>query len=226
MAVVYETTLVPSKLELLTTWLPGQPWYRGGERPPVLVKSGGFRIDDPQGAVGIEIMAVTDESGSSPVTYLVPLAYRGAPVAGAEAALLGTTEHGVLGRRWVYDGTRDPVVVAQLFALALGTALAQAQSMSDTADPTVIGSFSVPGVAGPVTWLSAIDGPASTDVLIRVAAADPQDEQLIIRVNRLLGAAEPVSAAEAVGDISAQWRAPGGDPVRVPFVQIFWQAGA
>jgi len=37
----------------------------------------------------------------------VPLTYRGAPLDGAEDALVGTTEHGVLGRRWVYDGTRE-----------------------------------------------------------------------------------------------------------------------
>ena len=29
MAVIHRTTLKPTKLELLTSWLPSRPWYRG-----------------------------------------------------------------------------------------------------------------------------------------------------------------------------------------------------
>jgi hypothetical protein len=38
-----------------------------------LAKAGGFRLDDPQGEVGIEFMVVTDTAGPQPVAYLVPL---------------------------------------------------------------------------------------------------------------------------------------------------------
>ncbi|MGC5411428.1 maltokinase N-terminal cap-like domain-containing protein, partial [Streptomyces sp. DT225] len=55
MAVIHRTTLSPTKLELLTAWLPTRPWYAGSTSPS-LVKSGGFRLDDPQGEVGIEFM--------------------------------------------------------------------------------------------------------------------------------------------------------------------------
>ena len=27
MAIIHQTTLTPAKLELLTDWLPAQPWY-------------------------------------------------------------------------------------------------------------------------------------------------------------------------------------------------------
>ncbi len=133
MAVVHNTTLVPTKLELLTDWLPTQPWYVSRGRTPQLVKAGGFRLDDPDGEVGIEFMAVADGD----VTYHVPMTYRAAPLPGHEDALIGTAEHGVLGTRWVYDGVHDPVLVAQLVALLQGKAEPQAQSQSDTPDPTV-----------------------------------------------------------------------------------------
>ncbi|HEY1703136.1 MAG TPA: hypothetical protein VGG75_25830 [Trebonia sp.] len=44
MAIIYRTTLTPTKLELLTLWLPSRPWYQG--QAPDLVKAGGFRLDD------------------------------------------------------------------------------------------------------------------------------------------------------------------------------------
>jgi Maltokinase N-terminal cap domain len=132
MAVVHKTTLVPTKLELLAGWLPGQPWYVGGDAPE-LARVGGFRLDDPDGEVGIEFMAV----GAGDVTYHVPMTYRAAPLDGSEDALIGTAEHGVLGTRWIYDGVHDPVLVAQLVALLHGKAEPQAQSQSHTPDPTV-----------------------------------------------------------------------------------------
>ncbi|MEU8895443.1 1,4-alpha-glucan branching protein [Nocardia sp. NPDC048505] len=135
MAVVHNTTMEPTKLELLTAWLPRQEWFGG--TAPVLRKAGGFRLDDPAGEVGLEFMIVVDESVRPPVAYHVPMAYRGAPVAELGAALIGTSEHGVLGTRWIYDGTADPVLTAQAAALLAGRTHAQAQNDSDAPDPTV-----------------------------------------------------------------------------------------
>ena len=50
------------------------------------------------------------ESGEAVVQ--APLTYRGAPLEGAEAHLITTMEHTVLGRRWIYDGCGDPVWAA------------------------------------------------------------------------------------------------------------------
>ncbi|WP_411122589.1 maltokinase N-terminal cap-like domain-containing protein [Streptomyces sp. x-19] len=137
MAVIHHTTLKPTKLEVLTDWLPGQPWFRGEHRSPQLTKAGGFRLDDPQGEVGIECLVVTDRSGAVPRSYLVPLTYRGAPLDGAEQALVGTTRHGVLGKRWIYDGAHDPVFAAELLAVFQGRAVPQSQNDSDTRDDSV-----------------------------------------------------------------------------------------
>ncbi|KQV10939.1 MULTISPECIES: hypothetical protein [unclassified Kitasatospora] len=138
MAVVHNTSMNPGKLELLTAWLPRQSWYLGSGRVPELVRAGGFRLDDPEGEVGIEFLVVVDTAGPDPVAYLVPMSYRGAPNGtGPESGLIGTSEHGVLGTRWIYDGTADPVLMTELAALLGGRAVAQKQSESDTPDPTV-----------------------------------------------------------------------------------------
>ncbi|MCC9309007.1 1,4-alpha-glucan branching protein [Kitasatospora sp. RB6PN24] len=138
MAVIHQTTMQPTKVELLTDWLPKQSWYLGGAGTPVLAKAGGFRLDDPAGEVGIEFVVVVDTSAAEPVAYLVPMGYRGAPLDGVpETALVGTSEHGVLGTRWLYDGAHDPVVREQLRALMNGGAVPQDQDEDDTPDLTV-----------------------------------------------------------------------------------------
>ena len=109
------------------------------EGHPHLRKLWSWRLDDPAGQVGIETLLVVDEGGDVPVVYQVPLTYRGAPLEDAQNALVGTMQHSVLGRRWVYDGPQDPVYAAQLLELVLGHATAQAGSESDAAEPAVRG---------------------------------------------------------------------------------------
>jgi hypothetical protein len=138
------TTMAPTKLELLTDWLPRQPWYLGDGAAPQLSRAGGFRLDDPAGEVGIEFMVV----GDGGTTYFVPLTYRAAPLAGAEASLIGTSEHGVLGTRWIYDAAHDPVAVTQLLEFVRGGVEAQHQSASDTLDPSVGRTWRAPAVTG------------------------------------------------------------------------------
>ena len=216
MAIIHRTTLTPTKLELLTSWLPRQSWYQG-ETNPRLEKSGGFRLDDPDGAVGLEFMAVTDDSGDAPVTYHVPLSYRGAPIPGTQDALIGTAKHGVLGPRWIYDGTRDPVLVTQLFALLLGEAEPQAQSISDTTDPSVTRSTAGNTGALPVKIIDTTDGPRSTDVTIQ-----PQDTRrpLMLRVNRTLRPNAPGLMSGTLGHITAEWAGPGVSRSRGRFVVL------
>lgn len=143
MSTIFRTTLTPGKLELVAGWWVHQPWYRGTGTPE-LTKAGGFRLDDPDGEVGCEFMVVGDADGTR---YHLPVSYRGAPLPDANEALIGTTEHGVLGRRWVYDGARDPLLLDLAAAFVNGEIPAQAQSESDTLDPTVQASVS----GGPAT---------------------------------------------------------------------------
>lgn len=112
MALIHRATLQPTKLELLTAWLPDRPWAgRAAAEPGAVEQVGAYRFDDPAGEVGLEAHLVECADGT---VLHVPLTYRAAPLAGAESALVGTLEHSVLGTRWVYDGCADPVWVAAL----------------------------------------------------------------------------------------------------------------
>ena len=172
MALIYRTTLVPSKLELLSGWLVSQDWYRPQPGGAQLTRAGGFRLDDPDGKVGIEFMIVLDGGGEDAVAYLVPLTYRADPLPGADDALIGTTEHGVLGTRWVYDGTRDPVLLAQATALAEGRAQAQAQSESDRLDPTVHTEPADAGGSAEIGFVRVLSSAGTGQVAATWTAAD------------------------------------------------------
>jgi hypothetical protein len=110
MALLHDATLSPSKIEILTRWLPSQPWFGASTDVQQL---GAYRFDDPAGEVGIEAFLLATDAGA---LLHVPLTYRSAPLAGAEEYLVGTGEHSVLGRRWFYDGCADPI-----WATALAT---------------------------------------------------------------------------------------------------------
>ena len=111
---IHDATLRPSKLALLTGFLPEQRWYVGKDHAPQLERVGAYRFEDPTGEVGIETHLVRDVAATPPVLYQVPLTYRAQPLDGAEHALVGTMEHSVLGTRYVYDAPQDPVYVAEL----------------------------------------------------------------------------------------------------------------
>lgn len=104
MAIIHQATLTPTKLELVEPWLDRQPWGGTGELGLV----GSYRFDDPDGEVGVEALLI--RRGSA--VLHVPLTYRAAPIEGAEEHLVGTTQHSVLGERWVYAAAGDAVALA------------------------------------------------------------------------------------------------------------------
>ncbi len=115
MALIHKATLAPTKLELLTDWLPSRPWFAGADPKAGLRQVGAYRFDDPAGQVGLEAILLQTDAGT---VLQAPLTYRAAPRAGAEEHLIGTMEHSVLGTRWVYDACGDPV-----WATALATSV-------------------------------------------------------------------------------------------------------
>jgi hypothetical protein len=189
MAVIHQTTMVPSKQELLTAWLPRQDWYVRHAVEPSLARVGGFRLDDPAGEVGIEFDVARDDAATPAIAYLVPMTYRGSPLPGADAHLIGTAEHGVLGRRWIYDGTRDPVLLAELAELIEGRVQAQAKSQSNTPDATVHATA------------------------VRVATG----QGLTISFARRLSPIEADAGMPGVGEITGLWTAIDGTVVRSLF---------
>ncbi|HEY3530178.1 MAG TPA: hypothetical protein VGK78_13615 [Nocardioides sp.] len=108
----FRATLDPTKQELAEAWLPSRPWAPDG----AIEKVAEYRFDDPDGEVGVETILWRASDGT---VLQVPFTYRAAPLDGGDAHLVGTCEHSVLGKRWVYDGCGDPVWASTLTAAVL-----------------------------------------------------------------------------------------------------------
>ncbi len=159
MALIHRATISPTKAELLREWVPAQPW--GGADVELV---GAYRFDDPDGEVGIETHVLATGDGRF---LQAPLTYRGAPLAGADASLICTMEHSVLGRRWIYDATRDPVyahVLASVLLAGVGQAAELVEGSDVPREPTVrvTASGAPAGVVPPLGGVSASsDGEAT-----------------------------------------------------------------
>jgi len=189
MALIHRATISPTKAELLGDWVPAQPW---GEPEVELV--GAYRFDDPDGEVGIETHVLATPDGR---LLQVPLTYRGAPLAGADAFLVCTMEHSVLGRRWIYDATGDPVY-AQVLASVLLAGVAQADELVEGADGPRDPSVRVTGSRGHV--VPPLDGP---DVASDGAATVMTCGDVRLVVLRRLGG--DVSAADLESTLTGTW---------------------
>ncbi|MGL5866222.1 MAG: maltokinase N-terminal cap-like domain-containing protein [Dermatophilaceae bacterium] len=218
---------MPSTLELLEAWMGQQRWYTATGCRPRLRQVARWRLDDPAGEVGVETLLVADESGATPVVYQVPLTDRAAPLAGAEHALVGVTDHSVLGRRWVYDAPHDPVYAAQLLELVQGRVRARSSSRSHTDDDTVRG---VPhrrwSTALRASTSRVLSGEQSnTSIVVHTVRLDGSQHPVVIKIFRMLSpGANPdvvlqsalVDAGStrvpaAVGAVTGSWSHPGSD---------------
>lgn len=113
MGVFHHATITPTKAEVITEWLPTQPW--GPPTDAAIEVFGSYRLDDTEDRVGMECHLVR----SNGTLFHVPLTYRDEPLEGAEAALITEMEHSKLGTRWVYDGFRDDRFVTMLAAVTM-----------------------------------------------------------------------------------------------------------
>ncbi len=130
MALLHHATLVPTKAELISGWLPGQPWFDGTVE--VARPVGAYRFDDPAGEVGVE-SHLLDVAGE---LVHVPVTYRAQELPEAREWLIGTMEHSVLGTRWVYDAVGDPVYRDELTRV-IGEGDTQVRMMVQTPDGLV-----------------------------------------------------------------------------------------
>jgi hypothetical protein len=193
-AEIHRATLVPSKLELLATWMPTQPWFAGGE----LEVSGQFRFVDPAGEVGVQVMLMTADG----VLYQVPLSYRDAPLAGAQDALIGTMEHSVLGTRYVYDAASDPVFASELLRTIVEADTGA--GVSQGAEPTPVKGSGAVGVA-------LNSGTRTGDDVIDYGTVR-------IHVPRRPDEAEPT---EALGTLVTPWTDEDGEPTGLVLAELF-----
>jgi hypothetical protein len=127
-AILYRATLTPTKIELLKAWVPQEPWL-GDADASTIEAVGAYRFDDPDGEVGLEAHLLQTSDGQ---ILHVPVTYRASPLAGAESFFIATTQHSVLGERWVYDACGDPVYVKALATAVLsGGTQAELEIVSD-----------------------------------------------------------------------------------------------
>jgi hypothetical protein len=184
MGIVHRATLTPSKQEIVERWLPSRPWAVGRT---IAEKVAEYRYDDPQGEVGVETILWRLDDGAVAQT---PLTYRAEPLAGAEEHLITTTDHSVLGERWVYDGCGDPVWAATL-AAAIVTGERQSQMFlvgDDGERIDVPARMQVRGsghedAAPVVTGIDAATDEVSADGALTLVTAGPVE----IAVARLVG---------------------------------------
>jgi hypothetical protein len=112
-----------------------------------------------------------------------PLTYRGAPLDDAEHWLVGTTEHSVLGTRWVYDAVGDPVYLDALVrAVRTGGTQAEEFMESESGQEKREPAMTVHG-----TGTAA--GSDSAGTLVRVEDGDPAvvvTEEVRAEIRRLL----------------------------------------
>ena len=247
MAIVYETTLQPSKLDLIAGWIGGQRWYTGKSHTPKLERLGFYRFDDPEGEVGIEVMVVADSGGTGePVVYQIPVTWRAEPVAELEHALIGITEHGTLGTRYGYDGCHDPVCAAALLrCIVMGSAQVPLEIHTDDgavrqeqSAVRVQGSGSRDRLMPQIVRSRVLSGEQSnTSIIYEVTDAHDASTSFILKVFRVLHDGEnpdvvlqtALSKADSpqvptmIGAIQATWPGVTGGQQRghVAFAQEF-----
>jgi hypothetical protein len=187
MGFVYATaTLEPTKQELVEAWLPSQSWAGVSS----VTKVAEYRFDDPAGEVGVETIVWRTPDG---VLLQVPFTYRAAPLAGADAHLIGTSQHSALGERYVYDGCADPVWAAVVVAAILtGGTQAQMQVEHDGRLVDVPARLPVRGSGSPdpsVPEITSVDSVADDGPVTTVVAGP-----VTISLARVVGTPLPGSA--------------------------------
>ena len=223
MATVYDVPLTPGKDDLVQDWIGAQRWYQAKGRAPRLRFLDSWRLDDPAGEVGIETRIYLDEAGPEPVTYQVPLTYRGAPLREAADALVGELEHPVLGHRWVYDAPHDPVYVAELLSLLRGHAQAQEGDRSDTPRPGIAGAphpawtddprpSSSQVLAGEQSNTSVVVETEHQPVIVKVFRTLSAGDNPDVTVQGALAAARSPFVPGSVGHVAGTWSGPDGHP--------------
>lgn len=234
MALIYtNASITPNKIDLVSGWISRQRWYAGKGGTPALRRLTAWRLDDPEGEVGIETLILVDEGGPVPVVYQVPLTYRAQPLPGAQGALVGVAEHSELGTRYVYDAPHDPVYAQCLLALAQGAMEPAEQIAADgtplpsdrsargrpadasggsapirraTSSRVLSGEQSNTSIIAMTHPEAGDSGPVITKIFRTLAAGDNPD----VILQGALAAAGSTRVPASIGSVSASWPAPDG----------------
>jgi hypothetical protein len=147
MATLHSAELRPTKIELLSAWIPTQSWASSADTS-ALESVGAYRFDDPDGNVGVETHLLRAADGQ---IIQVPLTYRARALDDADSSLITKMHHSVLGERWVYDASVDPV-----FARTLATTILRG---GEQAELIYVGE-GAPQKREATTWVRGSGSPA------------------------------------------------------------------
>lgn len=215
MALLHQAELQPSKLELLGEWAPNQSWFTG-DAGAAFVNVAAYRFDDPEGEVGVETILL--RAGDSAIMQ-VPLTYRAAPLEGAEAFLIGTMHHSVLGKRWVYDAVGDPVYL-QTVASATLNGGHQAELVVQTPDGQ-IGRAPNALVSGSGSAGVVVEAPSVSSIAVHHDGTDTvvTADAMQVRVHRVVANERPDDSAATTAVLTGTWT---DSPQERELVRVVW----
>ena len=213
MALLHQAEIRPSKLELVEAWAPAQPWFVGAADAGFAALAA-YRLDDPEGEVGIETVLLRQTDGA---IVQIPLTYRGAPLEGADEWLITTMQHSVLGDRWVYDGTGDPAYLAATATAAL-TGGVQAELVIEI-DGETVHREPTARISGSGAQEAPVVSPAVEDVSTRHerGITTATAGALSVTITRYPGVVEFAETGDA--SISGTW-AEQNEPLRIVVVSV------
>lgn len=117
----------PGFLQILSNWLPHQPWCPALPGRRSLTRVGGLRLPapadeaDPELFLELHIFEIDDphHEGDEPILISVPLALRSRPsTLAGKAAFIGKLTVDEDSELWVYDGARDRAFLAAIIEMA------------------------------------------------------------------------------------------------------------
>lgn len=201
MAIIHKATLSPSKLELIADYLPKQPWF---------IRRANRSWWAPTALTIPPVKSESKPTSSQPATASTrfPSATAATSLAGANDWLIGTMDHSVLGKRWVYDACADPVYIKAL-ATAILTGQKEAEQFVDGESQPRPSTVSVQGTGmldGGLPALSASAPVSGSGVTIIDAGS------LRLKVNRVVEVAVDAAVNTAAApELHTGWpsREPG-----------------
>lgn len=209
-----ETALTPPLGDLLRGWLPRQRWFPVKSAAFTLVRAGGLVLEDHTDDVGLEVFlgAVTSRmagGGSRTDVVQVPLSYRGAPLVGAEQALIGHCIHSELGNRWIYDAIHDPVFISEWLELIRNEGVSSAgQATGHLAHsghrfPTVAGTVRV--LSGEQSNSSVIVDDGGSAAIVKFFRVLSEGRNPEVELGAALTAAETAEVPATLGWVTGSW---------------------
>ncbi|WP_426006080.1 1,4-alpha-glucan branching enzyme [Paenarthrobacter sp. NyZ202] len=213
-------TLNPSIESLLRSWLPTKRWFPVKSPDFGLERVGGFTLQDPGGAAGLEVLLLavtykTSDGGPRTDVVQVPLSFRTQPLADAPTALLGEFTDPKLGLRLVYDAVFDAGFVTAWLGLmrlesAVGNGLVQGHltrgRVTLPAQPTSVRVLS--GEQSNTSVIVDDGGSAAIVKIFRVLAAGRNPE---VELGAALTAAGTSEVPATLGWITGSWDASGSN---------------